>query len=115
MKNRTIICLIYLSTLPIMSFCQQLEPQPIRTPSASQLLEMQRGEVEYFKTLVYRFEVAWEEADVQSMADLRNGLLEIMKLEVKQLEDKASPSKAATERLQLETDCLKKVENAQIL
>ncbi len=115
MKNRTTICLIYLSTLPIMAFCQQLEPQPIRTPDASQLLEIQRGEVAYFKTLVYRFEVAWEEADVQSMADLRSGLMEIMKVEVKQMEDKVSPSSAAKERLQLGTDCLKKLENAQIL
>ena len=115
MKNRTTICLIYLSTLPILSFCQQLEPQPIRTPDASQLLEIQRGEVEYFKTLVYRFEVAWEEVDVQSMIDLRNGLMEIMKLEVKQMEGKASPSNATTERLQLGIDCLKKLENAQIL
>lgn len=109
MNKRTIICLFYLSTLPVLSFGQHTNGQAQRTPDALQLLEIQRGEVEFFKTLVYRFEVAWEESDLQSMIDIRAGLMNLMEAEVKQLSEKSDPSKEDSERLQGENDCLKRV------
>ncbi len=114
MNKRTIICLFYLSTLPVLSFGQHINGQAERTPDALQLLEIQRGEVEFFKTLVYRFEVAWEESDLQSMIDIRSGLIKLMETEVKQLSEKLDPSKEDNNRLQSENDCLKRVKSDDI-
>lgn len=85
-----------------------------RTPDAAQLLELQRGELEFFKTIVYRYEVAWEETDLQSMIELRDGLLKLMIAEVKQLEEKTGQPKSAIERLAQERACLKKIEAAPL-
>ncbi|GEM_PF-4372743 len=89
MKKNTIAFLVFLSTLPFLSFGQQTSEPLSRTPTAHQLLEIQVGELELFKTLVYRFETAWEETDLQSMSDLRSGLLNLMAKEINQLEEKA--------------------------
>ncbi len=114
MKNRTIFCLIYLSTFAVLSFGQQSNPVASRTPDAVQLLEIQRGELEFFKTIVYRYEVAWEETDLQSMTDLRTGLMKLMATAVKQLEENSNPTKSIVERLKLEKECLKKVAAAPL-
>ncbi|MBI1224163.1 MAG: hypothetical protein GC192_02900 [Bacteroidetes bacterium] len=110
MKNRAIICLIYLSTLSVLSFGQQTTLSEPRTPDATQLLEIQRGELEFFKTIVYRFEVAWEESDVQSMVDLRKGLMKLMANEIGQLKGKNNPTKAIENRLEKEIACLNSME-----
>ncbi|MBK9012610.1 MAG: hypothetical protein IPM82_00130 [Saprospiraceae bacterium] len=108
MKKQTIACLIFLSTLPILSFGQQTAESSQRTATPLQLFEIQRGEVEFFKTLVYRFEIAWEETDVQSMTDLRDGLLKLMEAEINQLADKTNISAIANDRLAEQKACLKK-------
>lgn len=114
MKNRTIRCLIYLSTLPVLSFAQQANTPVSRTPDAVQSLEIQRGELEFFKTIVYRYEVAWEESDLESMVDLRDGLLKLMGVEAKQLEDKTNLSKTDNQRLVQQRVCIKNVEAAPL-
>lgn len=88
MMKQLTVSLIFLSTFAVLSFGQQTEQQTTRKLDAFQLFEIQRGEVENFKTLIYRFEEAWVEADMQSMTDLRAGLLELMSLEIKQMEEK---------------------------
>ena len=114
MKKQSIVCLIFLSTLPLLSFGQQAAESSPRTSTPLQLLEIQRGEVEFFKTLVYRFEIAWEETDVQSMTDLRDGLLKLMGAEINQLANKTNVSAIATDRLAEQKACLKKAETTPL-
>ncbi len=114
MKKQTIACLIFLSTLPILSFGQQTAEASQRTPTPLQSFEIQRGEVEFFKTLVYRFEIAWEETDVQSMTDLRDGLLKLMEAEINQFADKTNVSAIANDRLAEQKACSKKVKSTPL-
>lgn len=102
---------VFFSTIQILSFGQQTDGIQKRKPDAVQMIEQQRGELEYFKTLVYRFEIAWEETDIQSMIDLRDGLLKLMSVEIQQLTERSNPSLKAIDRLAAEKSCLKKVES----
>lgn len=110
MKIRNIACLLFLSTLPLVSFGQQTDLQLQSRPiDPAQLFETQRGEVELFKTLVYRYEIAWQESDVQSMIDLRNGLVKLMMVEIGQLQATNDSSDATKDLLDNQQNCLKKL------
>ncbi len=74
MKKQTIACLIFLSTIANLSFGQQTTELEKRALSPSQLFIKHQGQYEAFKSLVIRFEVAWQEADAQSMVDLKEVL-----------------------------------------
>lgn len=86
----------------------------MRTPDALQMLEIQRGEVEYFKTLAYRFEIAWEESDLQSMVDLQAGLQDLMEKEVAQLSDKQNLSKLEADWLAQEKVAIEKLKATKL-
>ncbi len=109
MKSRTIACLLFLSTLPLVSFGKQTDLQLSRPIDHVQAFETQRGEVELFKTLVYRYEIAWQENDAQSMIDLRNGLAEMMAVEIGQLQATNDSSEANQDLLDNQQSCLKKL------
>lgn len=109
MKSRTIACLLFLSTLPLLSFGQQTDTHQSRPVDPIQFFETQRGEVELFKTLVYRYEIAWQESDVQSMIDLRNGLAEIMTTEIGQLQATNNSTDENQELLKNQQNSLKKL------
>jgi hypothetical protein len=74
MLKQTIACLIFLSTLPMLAFSQQTQLANERQMTPIQLFENHRGEIESFKSLVFRFEVAWQEAELESMVDLKAAL-----------------------------------------
>ncbi len=61
----------------MLAFAQQTKGVADRRLTPLQQLEIKVAKFEHFKTLVYRFEVAWEESEMQSMLDLK---LELQKL-----------------------------------
>ncbi len=71
MNKQTIACAIFLSTFVNLSVGQQTTALEQRQLSPSQLFVKHLGQYEAFKSLVIRFEVAWDEIDAQSMADLK--------------------------------------------
>lgn len=110
MKSRITSCLIFLSTLPVLSFAQQITATTARELTPTQQFEAQRGKVENFKTLAYRFEVAWEEADLQSMVDLKNGLSGMMKAENEAPAPAFLNAEKADENLPAKKQCLLQVD-----
>lgn len=111
MQKQIIASLFFLSAFSFVSFGQQNSKGPSRQLDAFQLFEIQRGEVELFKTLVYRYEIAWEESDVQSMVDLRDGLMKLMEVEIKQAEDNKVGNPTAENRLVEEKASLKQIKD----
>jgi hypothetical protein len=71
MKKQIVACAFFLSTFVNLSLGQQTTAMEQRALSASQLFLKHQGQYEAFKSLVIRFEVAWQEADAQSMAELK--------------------------------------------
>lgn len=108
MKNQVIFCLFFLSILPILAIGQQSAGQTGRATTPEMIFEIQRGEVELFKTLAYRFEIAWSESDLQSMIDLQEGLWNLMEKEIQQATDNANLSEKAKTRLQNQQQLLPK-------
>ncbi len=74
MLKQTIGCLIFLSTLPFLSFAQQTDLVNERQITSIQLFKNHQGELESFKSLAIRFEVAWQESELESMVDLKAAL-----------------------------------------
>ena len=74
MLKQTTACLIFLSTLPMLSIAQQTQLVNERQMTPIQQFENHRGELESFKSLVFRFEVAQQEAELESMVDLKTAL-----------------------------------------
>lgn len=109
MNIRIIMGLFFLSAFQCIVFCQT-EVRPL-TPF--QAFEVQRGKVEHFKTLTYRYEVAWEELDLQSMMDLKNGLLELMNSEIRQYEGKGELAPTETPTKQMK-ECAEKLRKIQL-
>lgn len=109
MQKQLIVSLIFFSTYSILCFGQQNASVPSRQMDAFQIFEIQRGELELFKTLAYRYEIAWEESDIQSMVDLRDGLTKLMETEIKQLAEKKTTGTVTQTRLAEEKACLKKI------
>lgn len=101
MQKQIITSLIFFLLFFFEASAQQVVSGHPRQLDAFQLFEIQRGEVELFKTLVYRYEIAWEELDVQSMVDLKDGLAKLMELEVKQAADKGLEERANKEKAYL--------------
>lgn len=115
MKISNIACLLFLSTLQLVSYGQQTDMQQSRPIDPVQLFETQRGEVELFKTLVYRYEIAWQENDAQSMIDLRDGLAEMMKAEIGQLQAMNDSSEATQDLIDNQLGCLKKLKATPLI
>jgi hypothetical protein len=74
MKKQIVACAFFLSTFVNLSVGQQTTALEQRALSPSQLFIKHQGQYEAFKSLVIRFEVAWDEMDAQSMAELKDVL-----------------------------------------
>lgn len=115
MQKQIIASLIFLSLFFSVANAQQAVGVPSRQPDAFQRFELQRAEVELFKTLAFRYEIAWEEMDVQSMVDLRDGLSKLMEAEIKQATAKNDRTQAQEKRLAQQKTSLKKVKENPIV
>mgnify|MGYP007002410443 CR=1 FL=1 len=82
MKAQSIVAVFLIMLLPVLSFAQQNQ----RELTPEQLLEARRGELANFDNYTYRYLVAAQEGDLQSMEDIRAEMLKIMESETANFE-----------------------------
>ena len=79
MKSPSIFLAIFVLLVPFLTFAQQTQ----RTSTPEQVLGLHQGRLTEFENYTHRFEVAYQENDLQSMGDIRVELVKIMVNELK--------------------------------
>lgn len=82
MKLTSIAFLIFCLASPFLSSAQQNSTS--RTPAPEETLDQQRGELSGFNNLLFRYQAASEEGELQSMEDIRQEVLKMMDREIEQ-------------------------------